>query len=77
MAMQDNVAITESPIPTEDETRINHAAEAIRGMTRNMVEDLPLRHWAADTLRTLTVKAPLRSLAVAFLLGVIVARARG
>lgn len=75
--MSDAAATTYPPAPADEETRINHAAEAIRSMTRNMVDELPLRHWAADTLRTLTVKAPLRSLAVAFLFGVVVARLRG
>jgi hypothetical protein len=66
--------MTEADGLTNDEARIDQAAEAIRGMTRDMVDELPLRPWVINTLRNFTVQAPLKSLAIAFLLGVIVAR---
>jgi hypothetical protein len=59
---------------TSDEARIDHAAEAIRDMTNDMMEELPANRRLADTLRKMTVEAPLTSLASAFLLGVLVAR---
>jgi hypothetical protein len=59
---------------TSDEARIDHAAEAIRDMTNDMMEELPAKRRLADTLRKMTVEAPLTSLASAFLLGVLVAR---
>ncbi len=65
---------TETAGVSEAEARIDHAAAAIRGMTHDMVDELPLRPWVTNTLRNLTIKAPLSSLAIAFLLGVIVAR---
>jgi len=56
---------------TADEARIDHAAKAIRGMTREMSEELRLpRSPVAEALSKLTAQAPLRSLAIAFLLGV-------
>ena len=69
--------MTELSNPAGDEARIDHAAEAIRGMTNDMVDELPVRPWVADTVRELTIQAPLQSLAIAFLLGVIIARRRG
>ena len=49
--------MTELSNPAADEARINHAAEAIRGMTNDMVEELPVRPWVADTVRKLTIQA--------------------
>jgi hypothetical protein len=77
MTMTETAAMTEASGPTGDEARIDQAAEAIRGMTKDMVEKLPVRYRITDTLRELTIQAPLQSLAIAFLLGVIVARRRG
>jgi hypothetical protein len=77
MATNETTAMTEASEPiTGDETRINQAADAIRGMTKDMVDELPVQPWVADTIRKLTIQAPLQSLAIAFLLGVIVARGR-
>lgn len=57
-----------------DEQRIDHAAESIRalaGGTAGASSAGP--HSFSDALRRLTVEAPLQSLAIAFLLGVLVA----
>ena len=63
---------------TSDEARIEHAAEAIRDMTMDIVQELapPRRSPLAEALSKLTMEAPLRSLAIALLLGVWVARKR-
>ena len=74
---EDTSAMTEASGVTGDEGRIEHAAEAIRGMTKDMVDELPARRTPlSETLRQMTVEAPLQSLAVAFLLGVLIARRR-
>jgi hypothetical protein len=70
------MTMTEANSPTSDEARIDQAAEAIRGMSHDLVDELPLRPWVTDTLRNLTLQAPLKALAIAFLLGVFVARRR-
>jgi hypothetical protein len=59
-----------------DEARIDQAAEAIRSMTTEMVVELPVRYSVVRAVRNQTIRAPLQSLAVAFLLGVIVASRR-
>jgi hypothetical protein len=71
------MSMTEASGLTGDPARIDHAADAIRGMTKDMVAELPARPWVIDTIRKLTIQAPLQSLAIAFLLGVMVARRRG
>jgi hypothetical protein len=76
MATNETVAMTEASSLTGDETRIDQAADAIRGMTKDIVDELPVRPWVIDTVRKLTMQAPFQSLAIAFLLGVIVARRR-
>ena len=74
MTMKEASAITEASGLTGDEARIDHAAEAIRDMTNDMMEEMPANRRLADTLRKMTVEAPLTSLAIAFLLGILVAR---
>lgn len=57
--------------------RVYRAARAINAMSDGMdAELLPEQHPVLDGLRLLARKAPLRSLAVAFVLGVVVARRR-
>jgi len=74
---EDAAAMTETSGLTGDKGRINHAAEAIRGMIKEMVEELPARRAPlSEMLREMTVEAPLQSLAIAFLLGVLLARRR-
>ncbi len=77
MNMTEVSAMTEASGLPGDETRIEHASEAIRGMTKDMVYELPAQQPSlAEALRKATVTAPLQSLAIAFLLGVLVARRR-
>ena len=76
MAMKEASAMTEASGLIGDETRIDHAAEAVRDMTKDMVAELPSRRPTfADALRKATVEAPLQSLAIAFLC-VLLARRR-
>jgi hypothetical protein len=62
------------------ETRIYRASEAIRAMGDDMGDDMNTKLFpgnpALDALRSLARDAPLRTLAVAFVLGMIVARRR-
>lgn len=75
--IEDSSAMTEASGLTGDEGRIEHAAEAIRGMTKEMMRELPARRpRLSDRLRKMTLEAPLQSLAIAFLLGVLMARRR-
>ena len=76
MVTNERAAMTEASGLTDDQTRIHQAAEAIREVTKEIAEELPAHEWAADTIRKLTIQAPFQSLAIAFLLGVIVARRR-
>jgi hypothetical protein len=75
--MEDSSAMTEASGLTGDEGRMSHAAEAIREKTRDIVDQLPARRVRfSEKLREMTVEAPLQSLAIAFLLGVLIARRR-
>lgn len=57
--------------------RVYRAAKAINAMSDDMgAELMPRREPLLDALRLLAREAPLRSLAVAFALGVMVARRR-
>jgi hypothetical protein len=74
---EDSSAMTEASGLTGDEGRIDHAADAIRGRPEQMVDELPARRpRLSDRLREMTLEAPLQSLAVAFLLGILMARRR-
>jgi len=70
-------AMTEASGLTEEQQRINRAADAVRGMTKGMAGGQPTQ-WrrVADLLRQSATDAPLQSLAIAFLLGVLIARRR-
>ncbi|MGY3584997.1 hypothetical protein ACVIGB_005944 [Bradyrhizobium sp. USDA 4341] len=69
MADEDSIASSATP-----EQRIERASEAIRQMAEHDVfEPLPQDRWLHH-LSELTKAAPLQSLAVAFLLGVFLAR---
>ena len=61
-----------------DESRIRRASEAIRDMTNDMKPTTqglePVVQRLTDNICQLTRQAPLQSLALAFLLGVLVAR---
>ena len=69
---------------TSEESRIQHATEAVRDMTENLANELrpaarglePVMRRIRDEVCALTRQAPLQSLAIAFLLGVMIARRR-
>lgn len=74
---EDPSAMTKASGMAGDEERIDHAAEAIRGMTKEMIQELPAtRARLSEKLRQMTMEAPLHSIAIAFLLGVLIARKR-
>lgn len=74
---EDSSAMTEASGLTGDEGSIGHAGAAIRDATRETVNELPARRTPlSQTLRKMTVEAPLQSLAIAFLLGVLMVRRR-
>ena len=74
--VEDASAMTEASGTSGDEARIDHAAEAIRDMTKEMVQELPPRPRLSEKLRQFTMEAPLHSIAIAFLFGVLIARRR-
>ncbi|HZV06803.1 MAG TPA: hypothetical protein VE999_17100 [Gemmataceae bacterium] len=76
MAMNETGPTTEASGIAGNETRIHQVAETVREVAKEIAEDLPPREWVANTFRTFTIQAPLQSLAIAFLLGVIVTRSR-
>jgi len=68
MSNQDN------PASVIAEARIERAVDAIRSMSRDLAEEVaPPRTWR-DHLRAAARGAPLKSLAIAFLIGFVVAR---
>ena len=56
------------------ERRIEHATDAIRSMSQDLAEEVAPRPTWLDRLSAVTREAPIQSLAIAFLLGVIVYR---
>jgi hypothetical protein len=69
MTNDDAIAAAESA-----EQRIDHATDAIRGMSRDLAEEVaPHSPWL-DQVSAATRAAPIQSLAIAFLIGVILAR---
>lgn len=74
---EDTSAMTEASGLTGDEGRIDHATEAIRGMTKETANELPVRaSRISERLREMAAEAPLHSLAIAFLLGLLIGRRR-
>lgn len=69
MANEDSIASSATA-----EQRIERASEAIRQMAEHDVEPLPQQDRWLHHLSEVTRAAPLQSLAVAFLLGVFLAR---
>lgn len=62
------------PASAVAEARIGHAVDAIRRMSRDLAEEVtPPPTWR-DHLRAAAREAPVQSLAIAFLIGFIVAR---
>ncbi|MCA6112575.1 hypothetical protein [Bradyrhizobium cenepequi] len=74
MDMKEASAMTEASGLTNEEDGIEQTSGARRRPLQSPSQDVAMR-WA-DRLREVTVKAPLQSLFVAFLLGVWVARRR-
>jgi hypothetical protein len=70
--------MTDVGLSPPEEARVQHAAdEAFRVLTGDEAPPLPRRRMrAAEVLRDVTREAPLHALAVAFLLGVLIARRR-
>ena len=70
--------MSEVGLSPPEEARVQHAAdEAFRVLTGGEAPPLPRRHMrVAQVLRDVTREAPLHALAIAFLLGVLVARRR-
>ena len=63
------------PVPTADaEVRISNAVDAIRGMSQDLAEEVAPRPGLLDRLSAATREAPIQSLAIAFLVGVILVR---
>ena len=58
------------------ERRIEHATDAIRSMSQDLANEVaPQSSWI-DRVSAMTREAPVQSLAIAFLLGMIVTRQR-
>lgn len=63
------------PVPTADaKVRIDKAVDAIRGMSQDLAGELAPRPGLLDQLSAATRGAPIHSLAIAFLVGVILVR---
>jgi hypothetical protein len=75
MLMTDEIAAAAT-----DRSRIRQASEAIRDMTNDLKPAArsfePMLQQLADGLYKMTRQAPLQSLAIAFLLGILIARRR-
>jgi hypothetical protein len=74
MDMQEASAMTEASGPTNDQDGSEHTLDPRRRPLQSPSQDA-VTSWA-ERLRKVTVKAPLQSLFVAFLLGIWVARRR-
>jgi hypothetical protein len=62
-------------VPTADpEQRIDNAVDAIRGMSQDLADEVTPRPGLLDRLSAATREAPIPTLAIAFLIGVILAR---
>ena len=65
----------DTPVPTAGaEQRIDNAVDAIRGMSQNLADEVTFRPGLLDRLSAVTREAPIQSLTVAFLLGVLLTR---
>jgi hypothetical protein len=65
----------DTPVPTADaEQRIDHAVDAIRSMSQDLADEVAPRPGLLDRLSAATREAPIQSLAIAFLVGVILTR---
>jgi hypothetical protein len=65
----------DTPVPSAAaEQRIDNAVDAIRGMSQDLADEVAPRPGLLDWLSAATREAPIQSLAIAFLIGVILAR---
>jgi hypothetical protein len=65
----------DTPVPTVGaELRIDNAVDAIRSMSQDLADEVAPRPGWLDRLSATTREAPIQSLAIAFLIGVIVSR---
>jgi hypothetical protein len=73
--MEDSAAMTEaSGLAGEP---VDQAADAVRRMTKDAADRRPgQQRRISELIRQATIEAPLQSLAIAFLLGVLIARRR-
>jgi hypothetical protein len=74
--MADMTDISPGMVPEEDahvQQALDSAAEVLEGESHALAS---AKHRVTDALRLITREAPLHSLAIAFLLGVLVARRR-
>jgi hypothetical protein len=69
MTNDDAIATAESA-----EQRIDYATDAIRGMSQDLAKEVAPRPGLLEKLSAATRDAPIQSLAIAFLIGVILAR---
>ena len=69
MTNDDAIATAESA-----EQRIDHATDAIRGMSQDLAKEVAPRPGLLEKLSAATRDAPIQSLAIAFLIGIILAR---
>ena len=65
----------DADVPAADaEQRIDKAVDAIRGMSLDLADEVAPRPGLLDRLSAATREAPIQSLAIAFLIGVVLAR---
>jgi hypothetical protein len=69
---EESAAMTEASGLTGDGDRIEYAAKGVRDMMELPDEGRGF----SEVLRRITIEAPLQSLAIAFLLGILIARRR-
>jgi hypothetical protein len=67
-----NEDVTEST--ASPEKRIDKAVDAIRGMSRDLAEEVAPRPTWLDQVSAFTCEAPIQPLAIAFLISVLLAR---
>jgi hypothetical protein len=66
---------TPTPVPIAGaEQRIDNAVDAIRSMSQNLADEVAPRPGWLERLSAATREAPIQSLAIAFLIGVLLTR---
>ena len=63
-----------TPVAGSAEQRIGSAVDAIRSMSRDLADEVAPRPTWRDRIGAATREAPIQSLAIAFLIGLILAR---